>query len=107
MLTVKVLSRLADLALSVFVKLNATKASQKVALGKKLQAKAKAAASNTAAVQKECKDEALNLEIALTEEIAALEQRYDLKHQAIEQKLDDAKAIEFKIADKYEALDNL
>ena len=107
MLKVKVLARLADIALSAFVKLNELKSTQKIATRTKLLEKAKVAAKSTAAISEECKQDALNLEMALAEEIAALEQRYDLKHQAVEQKFEDAKQVEFKLAAQQHELNDL
>ena len=107
MLKVKVLARILNILNSFTKVVDKKKFEAKVQARYALNDKVKAAAKNIVTINEECKQDALNLEMALTEEIAALEQRYDLKHQAVEQKFEDAKAAQFRLEKQHKVLNDL
>ena len=107
MLKVKVLARILNILNSFTKVVDKKKFEAKVQARFDLNDKVKATALHTAAMVVECQKDYTALEQALTEEIAALEQRYDLKHQAVEQKFEDAKQAEVKLAQQQQVLNDL
>ena len=105
--TVKVLGKIVSILTTLANKADTQRFTAKVNARTKLIKKVEAAHKARLAEAIECGVDEENLEIALTEEIAKLEQSYGLKQQAITQRYQDAVDKEANLTNKHIELDKL